>query len=197
MQSVHRGVSVSDITQIRVDHLDVQLHVGVELRREHFVPVKGGGSNTLGIKPANAFWTSTWDPIKQSSGWVDWGRGEDYGSVNDKEWQLYTPVGTDPVVLIHTEHDARWLFRRYSEEPWKLDFAAMIEDGFVGMHMTYEGQWATRHGIDCSLYGWDCESTSWFQWCFEDEVIPMCPAKNLIPKRDSWWDDDTDEEGDT
>jgi hypothetical protein len=47
-----------------------------------------------------------------------------------------------------------------------LDFEAISND-YDGIHLTTNGESATRLTSGISLYGWDVECTLWFRWCFE------------------------------
>lgn len=66
------------------------------------------------------------------------------------------------MTLAHYEADQLLVTMRW------LKFSEMAKQ-FDGMHLTDNGQWATRlPPFDSpNLYGWDCESTLWFRWAFD------------------------------
>lgn len=149
--------------------LPPQVHVGAQPTREGF---KAPTEWRVCSKPkSGGFWTSSLTE-DGTSGWIDWCRGEEWGEVDQKHWwRLSTPIGT-PVLVIDTYEDLERLDARYGrpmypESPIRLlDFDAMVADRWAGLHLTEAGQWATRLSDPINLYGWDCESTLWFQWHF-------------------------------
>ena len=44
---------------------------------------------------------------------------------------------------------------------------SLVAERYDGVHLTDEGQWATRLSHPLNLYGWDCESTLWLRWVFD------------------------------
>lgn len=133
-----------------------------------FVPV----SNRVFVKPKGGLWTSTWLGEPKVSGWAEWCRSESF-SIGDSRVWLLTPKADARIANVDGMADLKALLLRYPLHLGKaydhffqpLDFERMAQD-YDGMHLTDEGQWATRL-TQPSLYGWDCESTCWFQWAFD------------------------------
>ncbi len=50
-----------------------------------------------------------------------------------------------------------------------------VAGDFDGFRVTSRGQRETRFSMPLNLYGWDSESTLWFDWCFEsvEEAGPV------------------------
>lgn len=125
------------------------------------------------VKPRGGFWTSTFND-EYLSDWVRWGLGEEFYSVDELSkstlFILY-PKKDIRIYTIDSVADAKKLFDMYereSDDPYqrKLDFEKLAID-FDGINLTEEGQEVTRHSEPNSFYGWDCESTVWFRWCFK------------------------------
>ena len=122
-------------------------------------------------KPRGGLWTSTYLGQENLSGWHQWGESEGMTSRSNAQW-LLTPETDARLLVVDTFADLMALVERYSavktgyEAVYTLDFVAMAQDGYAGLNLTDEGQWATRH-TDPNLNGWDCESTVWFRWAFE------------------------------
>lgn len=111
-----------------------------------FEKVENGSRN----KPAGGFWTS---PINSKFGWKDWCESANYGDLSCSHAITYP--STCKILRINNEHDLDYL-------PWlnsyKIDFEILVREGFDAMHLTVEGESATRHTFPRSLYGWDCET---------------------------------------
>ena len=130
------------------------------------------------MKPSGGLWTSTyledglcgWHQWCLSDGAVDW--------VDDKPIYLLTIASRTTYYTINSKADLLHLAKTYGVEGtmpdypgWTmrgLDFETMVSDGIEGLHLTDKGQWRTRWGDSWNLYGWDCESTIWLKWVFED-----------------------------
>jgi hypothetical protein len=150
-----------------------QLNIGVATPMpELLVPI----TNCQFVKPRGGFWTSTFDG--QSSAWVDWCRAEEYCDVDSYRWFLLEPRATARILIIDTSADMERLYERYFDASTGLsflsaiDFEAMAQD-YDAMRLTESAVWATRLSLPHNLYGWDCESTCWFRWCFTEvaEII--------------------------
>jgi len=133
-------------------------------------------------KPARGtgLWTSG---IDSEYGWLDWCVGEEYFPGDQpltkaSFWKLTPADGLD-VIVIDTYDDlaraqARWSWRGLHQLRaaglvyWGLNFERMAASGIDAIHLTWEGQWATRLSGPASLYGWDMECTLWLRWCFVD-----------------------------
>lgn len=122
-------------------------------------------------------WTSTYLGDERISGWVQWCLIESFDGPDFNVWLL----DPDPDAIVYEVNDAAdldALVAKYGAEPEHsfrsglfpyLDFDAFAADGYSGVHLTDDGQWATRHRREYdewSLYGWDCECTLWVRWPF-------------------------------
>jgi hypothetical protein len=130
-------------------------------------------------KPFGGLWTSTLDD-DGSCDWARWCRDEQWRDVDHAAWWELRAITDAPVIEIDTYADLEHLMvaygmatenANYLDDPddpsfQVIDFAALIRDGFVGIHLTEQGQQATRYSLPYTLYGWDCESTIWFDWAF-------------------------------
>lgn len=158
-------VTIPALPTIAACDLPPQIHVGAMPTRERFRAPSG---HYISCKPKDGgLWTSSLTE-DGTSGWIEWCRGEMYESVDAKDWwQLTAKIGT-PVLMIDSEADLLRVAARYGRQTYPdstlyhLDYDAMVGDRWAGLHLTEEGQWATRYSHPYSLYGWDCESTLWF-----------------------------------
>ncbi len=118
------------------------------------------------VKPAGGVWTSTYTPEKEhTSDWVCW------CALMRPEWIpksgfLYRVSPRAKIVEIDSLKDLRDLIDVYPayihHARVYINFEALIRRGYDGIHLTERGQIATRHSKPYGLYGWDCESTLWF-----------------------------------
>lgn len=121
------------------------------------------------IKPDGGLWTSSY--IDGSSDWVSWCRSEGFGTPDKQNWFILTPAATARVRVIDNLSDLTGLLDEYGKDKCHRTYKDRIPDferlaqHYDALHLTEEGQWATRN-TDPNLYGWDCESTVWFRWCF-------------------------------
>lgn len=154
---------------------DLQLHVSPVARVmiDRVAPVE----NRQDVKPKYGFWTSTY--TGQSSAWVDWCQAEQFGDVLAGSWFLLRPKPKARVFVIDSLADLHTLLAGYTEPDTAyygygracIDFERLALD-YDGLHLTEEGEAATRFARP-GLYGWDCESTLWFRWCFKScELVP-------------------------
>lgn len=148
-----------------------QLHVGpVMPTEERMKPVI---NRICFTKPSGGLWTSTYRP-RHGSGWVQWCLSEDFG-VPDEGWRAWRlqPAENARIYTIASLADLQRLLAEFGEQPRLFpgmmrypDFEAVARE-YDAVHLTDEGQWATRLTHPESLYGWDCESTVWFRWAFD------------------------------
>jgi hypothetical protein len=162
------------------EDLPVQLHLSSEdaMRAEVIPATNADGSGIPFCKPCGGMWTSTWDQETRISGWVEWCQGEFQTPLVEKYWHLLTPQPGIRVYTIDTYDDLTRLLGRYERRftgkfaslgfrQNYLDFERLAQD-YDAIHMTDDGQWATRLTYPANLYGWDCECTLWFRWCFTE-----------------------------
>jgi hypothetical protein len=154
-----------------------QLFIGVAAPMpELLTPVSNGdGAHSIFVKPLGGLWTSTWNAEQHTSGWTEWCESEEFGAIHEKYWHLLTPKPESRIAVIDTLDDLLAFLRQYPRamdarlafmRNQHLDYERMACD-YDALHLTEEGQWRTRLTIPANLYGWDCESTLWFRWCFE------------------------------
>jgi len=108
------------------------------------------------VKPLGGLWTS---PVDSDWGWVDWCKAEEYGLSH--LCRHFDVRFKGKLLTVDSEADLDLL-------PWRdvcpginqqvPDFEAIVAEGYQGMHLTVDGQHATRTTWPRTLYGWDCES---------------------------------------
>lgn len=121
-------------------------------------------------KPLGGLWTSTWVGRPEMSAWVQWAAKEQFYTGGEEGWVIGPTPGTE-LVVVDSEDDYDALVDEYPMRSdtgsTKLDFEDIGYD-YDGMWLTAEGQRVTRfypgaRNVE-NLYGWDTESTVWFDW---------------------------------
>ncbi len=137
-------------------------------------------------KPAFGFWTSSF--VNGQSDWMRWCEDEEFSIPDDRTWRgvLLTPHSNAKLACVDTYADLESLVREYGcpkgyRDEMMVDFEKLALD-FDGMHLTERGQWATRMTHPLDLYGWDCESTVWFKWAFEETNPPIISVPCLAER---------------
>jgi len=143
----------------------VPRNVNGEPSADKLIPV-----TNYGMKPCGGIWTSTYLD-EGVCGWVQWCLDGSPDWVERKPGWLLEPRVAD-IYVIDSYSNLFELARLYGKEfthyVHSLDFEAMRRDGIEAIHLTEAGQYSTCQRLDgWNLYGWDCESTIWFNWCFE------------------------------
>jgi len=167
--------------------IGVQLHFSfAQIVREREIPVKND-EMTFRYKPDGGFWTSTWREETQDSEWVEWCRGENFGSPDESNWFLLTPQADARLYVINCYADLERLLNTYKwESPMAkrlrqtvgenshlshyyqgIDFERLAQD-YDGLHLTYEGNNRLHLSYPLNMNAWDSESTVWFRWCFTE-----------------------------
>jgi len=104
------------------------------------------------VKPAGGLWTS---PIDSEWGWKDWCELNEWGDLSSHFCLRFT----GRVYVIDSMRAAKQLPWRkpswYSRFAWP-DYEAI--KGVDAIHMTVEGERATRYYGEPSFCGWDCET---------------------------------------
>lgn len=146
-------------------------------------------------------WTSTYLG-QQGSGWCQWCLSEEFDCDRDKaEFPLWT-LETDPAARVLEiasyadlesvcktyPHRRDWEWRGNRHYDLYPDWKRIAED-FDAVHMTDDGQWATRLTHPLNLYGWDCESTLWFRWAFTGATDLGTVRVEPV---DAWWEETAD-----
>jgi hypothetical protein len=141
------------------------------------------------IKPAGGLWTSSF--LEDGScAWIGSEAWEWHSSHLEGEPRLFALEPAEGLEILEID-GPRDLDRALSE--WEredleadvssslsemyalLDFEALAEE-YDGIHLSGRGAATTRHSQP-SLYGWDCESTLWLGWAF-DEAADLGPASS-------------------
>ena len=106
------------------------------------------------IKPSGGLWTS---PVGSEHGWKDWCESEDFHTGRLRK--SFTVRFTGRLFVIATQMDLYAIPE--SITPWGAWiplWKKLMDRGFDAVHLTWEGQCATRHTHPKSLRGWDCET---------------------------------------
>lgn len=124
----------------------------------HPITIKNGdGKSGLFIKPHGGLWCS---PLESDWGWIDWCKAESYGDI-EHEQRVILDLDTSNFVIVDTVKDMQaklpWV-PVFDGLFWTIDFEKMVREGIDGIHLTENGQEATRFTHPISLYGWDCET---------------------------------------
>ena len=141
--------------------------------------------NHLPTKGHGGLWTSTYDK-SIGSDWYRWTRGEGWYGDEEQKFFLLTPKKDINVYTLNEVEDALYLFNEYKKEDFVfmncIDFPKLAKD-YDGLNMTHqfrrkvslfsfiehEQVMDTMTASDLYMFQncWDCESTQWFNWCFD------------------------------
>jgi hypothetical protein len=139
-------------------------------------------------KPLGGFWVSSYLGPARISAWREWCVSDMphwivdvdlYKVVINPDAHIYEIDTQADLVSLHNRYPANYGFGKY------LNFEAIARN-YDGIHLTEDGQWATRYGSGINLYGWDLESTVLFTKCFEFEPYQYRSIKlsrNKIKRR--------------
>lgn len=131
--------------------------------------------NDLFVKPRGGLWTS---PLEDdTSPWERWCEAEQWWPYDPDEaraW-LLDPVADAETYTIDSTDDLAALLDEYTlDNPLSVTSMAAIDferffagTDYVGLTLTEQGEWRTRWSQP-GLYGWDCASTLWSEWAFEN-----------------------------
>lgn len=144
--------------------MHTQLHLG-EMPQEHlWNPIK----NRNFMKPIGGLWTSTFLP-DGTSDWSRWCVDNDFLDVNAIGKWLLTPSPNAILYIVENPEDIAAICKGQSQ---RFSFATPdfeeLMTRYDGITLTKQGQRNTRFSMPHSFYGWDCESTIWFRWMFDD-----------------------------
>lgn len=180
-----------------------QLHLttATELVRA-VTPVHNSEKAAIVKKPARGtgLWTSTWREETYDSQWVSWCVSSEFGAPFEEAWWLLTPASDIKLYTVDSLRDLLALFGDYQWLPPRLAeqnraYEGIYDDplehligidferlayAYDGIHLTSRGNAATHLSYPHDLYGWDCESTLWFRWCFTDAErieTPVAPMR--------------------
>lgn len=165
-----------------IETLPLQVrHNRVRLSKFQAIQNSAAGWGRISVKPGRTgMWTSSYTPDNSEGicDWLRWCKGE---SFHVEAWRsAYVYEITRPLRIIEIDSLADLLAlndafglpsevsvtlnARDSSHPisrypnWQL-----LAKHFDAVHLTEEGQWATRLSHPDELYGWDCESTLWLR----------------------------------
>lgn len=142
-----------------------------EPSREHFDAPENDEQRLH--KPKGGLWTS---PVRGSkSPWIEWVDQNDFYSGEERVFAIVPAECT--VLTIDSNDDMHSVLDEYSRDLSDIpglagdtyapfDFEA-ISDDYDAIHLTSDGQVETRLSRP-GLYGWDCESFLWLNWCVEE-----------------------------
>lgn len=164
--------------------IGAQTHVGrAKPQPERIDPIQNPDTPT-GNKPYGGIWTSTLRD-DGSSAWIDWCRKEEWGISDDMAvWKL-APNPDATILVIDTYDDFRELLDAFGWEIMgkrAVDYERIAADTeYDAMRLTSNGQRDTRFERP-GLYGWDVESTVWFDWVFSDveHVCDVTRTNDLV-----------------
>ena len=167
------------------DKMSTQAFVGEEPKEELVQPI----TNRMFIKPDGGIWTSSYNE-EFGSDWIRWMHSEQFYNNGHEDVYLLKPRDDAKIYTINSYTDLLHLIKQYPPIITVfgkfLDFEAIAKD-YDGIHLTYDGEIATRYTDDIDLYGWDVECTLWFRWCFSS--VEMLD-KNIHDFADSYITDD-------
>jgi hypothetical protein len=126
-----------------------------------FLKVK---NKNLAVKPYGGLWTSTYTPEKEYlSGWIEWCISEQPNWIPEIG-VIYEVSSKAKIIIIDNLNDLNDLFKLYGEKENSFEYLNFekMSEWIDGLALTEEGQHRTRFSHPYSLYGWDCESTLWF-----------------------------------
>ena len=160
--------------------LPTQAHVNSRKpSADRFEPPMSGKSGGGFGKPSGGFWTSTFDTLTED-GWVAWCRAERFrecGRSETVEVWLLEPV-VCRVYEVRTKHDNLEFHQQYGVE-WEgsqymmysgIDWLAVADDYDAVRLVNPYADGIRFSDIASTFYGWDCESTLWLRWAFEDSL---------------------------
>jgi len=185
---------------VQTDNFDLQLHL-IQGRWDGLKPprLQGGGVGHgagvgFGNKPPGAFWTSTLGEHEgtTTSDWDAWVQE------NMPGWREGTAaiLAVEPgarVLTLRTMKDYRAFAERYARPGRQGALGMLLTFDWPAVARDYDGvhvECAVAVGHD-ALYGWDAESTAWFNTDHlrEVEVVKLSP-----PTRRGWMDPDDEDD---
>ena len=152
----------------------------------HGRPSMGNG------KPNGGMWTSTWETALED-GWPAWSVREGYGSVypawlvKPKPCRVYTI--TDKFTALDFLNRYGVNFGNEEYDLWLPDWIHVSLDlDAVRLTAPYDPElrFATDPKLGSNFYGWDCESTVWLSWQFEDDFEEVDLREYAEANRPIW-----------
>lgn len=136
-------------------------------------------------KPFGGIWTSTYINNIYGSDWIRWCIDADF-NLHEDGWHSWVlvPKKDAKIFVIDSINDMNLFFDAYTSRHKEFDFSSdlfntldfelMKKNGIDAIHLTRKGEVVTRFGdifgntFNRNLYGWDCESTLWLNFEFEE-----------------------------
>jgi hypothetical protein len=172
---LQRGLMSKGALTSRMPNIGPQLYLhDSEVLHPEIWPVRND-PKALG-KPRGGFWTSSYDP-EFGSAWVRWCVAYRYNEPLGLHWTVLSVPKSACVAVIDSPSNLAALIERYPRTLHSrcgLDFERLAGE-YDGLHLTHEGYLGTRsRRSNPCLIGWDCETTFWFRWVFNEwhEVKP-------------------------
>lgn len=173
-----------------------QLHVARAglITEDNFRPIKN--YPRIMLKPAmTGMWTSTYDTTQERmSDWIRYSMNENNSSMTGvKHVQILKPKKEARILEVNLDVLENVIYKKYMLEPvilknnflgdeWnanahQIDFEKLAQDydaihyipGILTVGMDFLKAFELR--FENPFTAWDCESTLWFRWMFEDDVI--------------------------
>lgn len=186
-EGVYQGASVGE--RKRSPSLGTQLYLNSQpriLQGDLLLPVPYSARPSVKPDHDSCLWTSSYIE-GEGSGWARWCMDEGFRLPAGGQWPtayLLEPPPPARVYTIDSYADLKELIEAYGHHDLQPPYNYLSRDcpnwfeiakAFDGVHLTDKGQWDTRLSEPYSLYGWGCESTVWFRWCF-DSVKDIAPV---------------------
>lgn len=120
------------------------------------------------VKPLGGFWTSS-ETAEGESAWTEWCRREEWWNSSHRHMWRLTPIDNGEVLEVTSIDDLQPYFQLGQGMP-TIDWEEVMND-YLGVHLTRDGVANTRFTEPQvpDLYGWDCETTYWREWAFDDK----------------------------
>ena len=109
--------------------------------------------NRAFVKPRGGLWYS---PVGCSYGWKQWVAENEFGDLSSR----FELLLSGSIAVIDSLADLRSMPMQPDADVGcfaAIDFIALAQSGIQALHLTENGEAATRF-TDPGLYGWDCES---------------------------------------
>lgn len=132
-------------------------------------------------KPQDGFFTSTWDPRRCTTAWMDYTRSEGHRSTEGRSLWLLEPDADARLYVIDVLDDFKALADKYRQSydnphnPWySPNWCRVFDEGrsmFDAIHVTSAAVDAGKSAPGTEhpqFLGWDVESTLWLTARFTD-----------------------------
>lgn len=180
---------------VRVERLSTQVFIGAQPDVRRFDPITDYGDAVERglpcgwLKPHGGLWTSTWETAF-TVGWPAWCIAEEFKPIEDG-W-LLKPARAR-VLTIRSGADVDAFMRCYGEPLWpgshrECPAWSRVAEGADAVRLVAPHNPEIRFSpVHMTFYGWDCESTLWFRWCYagEPEHVDLRELARQARERDA------------